>query len=657
MSNNDRKGIFGGRWGLLGIALLFSITACSSESPTAPTPNPGGGGGGGTPPQGATVVVTASNPSPIVSSTSTITATVTLNGQPVPNGTAVEFSTTLGTFTDTADTTTLRTTTNGVATAVLTSQTPGQARVTVRVNNVAETVDVQFRVADQDPDPDGATITSVDPGTAAPAGGQIVTIRGTGFEAPVRVLFGDREATVVSVTATEIRVVVPAVTLGATEQARDVNIVVINNAGNDGEERLVAPSPFRYQIEVLTPLVYGVSPASGPREGNTRVVITGEGFQAPVKVYFGTGGGPGPLDNQVELEVIRVSYGQIEALTPPIWELYGTPDPGTWPDTLQVTLRVQNLGSNTDFVQAQAFRYGPVMAITAISPTQGPATGGTNVTIHGWGFDDPVAVYFGTVAVQPIRVSGSEIVVRTPALSEIGCASLVAPVRVVNVEDGAQATGDAFTFNNPQPRILNVSSDEVTEGSSVQIAVVNAGTPEFSRFRINGRAVTPTVVSTSGDITVFSVVIPTTLDLVDVACGDLTTDGPTPASVSFINSLTGCEVPASELFTILPQPTAVLVATPESLTLTPENQSGTFQLVNIGGGEAATGINISAPAGFTVTPGSVASLSQCAATTIAVSYTPTATAQSGTVTVTSTNAGGEQIAVTGAAAPPADPEE
>ncbi|MGZ5476888.1 MAG: hypothetical protein ACXW29_11950, partial [Thermoanaerobaculia bacterium] len=106
------------------LALLVVFGACKGESPTAPTAGGGTGGGGsvggGTPPVGATITLTVSNANPLVNSTTVVTATVSQNNNPVPNGTAVEFQTTVGVWQDTGLTTTIRTTTNGVATATLT---------------------------------------------------------------------------------------------------------------------------------------------------------------------------------------------------------------------------------------------------------------------------------------------------------------------------------------------------------------------------------------------------------------------------------------------------------------------------------------------------------------------------------------------------------
>src|SRR5205085_2362499 len=90
-------------WVLVLLALLALFAGCKGESsPTAP-PVTGGGSGvptttGGTPATGAAVTLSVSSATPVVGSASTITATVTINGQPAPDGTAVEFSTDIGSF-------------------------------------------------------------------------------------------------------------------------------------------------------------------------------------------------------------------------------------------------------------------------------------------------------------------------------------------------------------------------------------------------------------------------------------------------------------------------------------------------------------------------------------------------------------------------------
>jgi len=175
------------------LAMLVIFAGCKGESPTAPPPSSGGGStpGGGTPATGTVITVSFSNASPVVGSPVTVSAAVTQNNQTVPNGTAVELTTSLGTFSDTGTASTIRTTTNGVATAVLNVTTPGTATVVATINNVAKSNSVTFR-AEQippTPTPTNPTITGVTPTFGKPAGGETVTINGTNFTQPVRVFF------------------------------------------------------------------------------------------------------------------------------------------------------------------------------------------------------------------------------------------------------------------------------------------------------------------------------------------------------------------------------------------------------------------------------------------------------------------------------------
>lgn len=560
---------------LILLALLLTV-GCSSESPTAPPS--GGGGGGTTPPTTVDLGVTVSNATPLVASTATITATVRQGGNNVPNGTAVEFTTTFGTFTDTAANSTIRTTTGGVATATLTSASAGTAVVTVRVGSVSRQVTVTFRT-DGGTGSTRPTITSFTPTTSKPAGGQVVTIRGANFNAPVRVLFGTKEATVVSVTATEIQVIAPSIDLGASQQTKDVTITVISRAGTSDEQSATSTTPFRYELEILTPLIYSISPASGPNEGNTRITIFGEGFQAPTRVFFGTGGAAGgSLTDQVELDVIQVNFGQIIALTPPALGL------GSALRDQQVTVRVLNVLTNKDAVLAAGFRYGPSMQITAVGPTRGSALGGTTVTINGWGFDDPVAVSIGGVAAQPIRVSGTEIVAITSPLAQ-PCDDASGPVRVTNIEDGASAESDdiEFEYIGVDPAIVAVTSP-TTIGQSTTITVVNGGAG-LVRFTLGGQTVIPTGATTNADGSVtYTVVVPSTLTLQTQACvGGVQRQVPTPVDVVFNNITTGCRdtLPGGLLVNPLPRATV----NPQTVTINtvaPASGSGSFSVINTG---------------------------------------------------------------------------
>lgn len=655
------------------VALFLMLAGCSSESPTAPTGGGGGGTGGGgtTPPVGAEVTLSAGNLQPLVSSSSTITAAVRVNGAVAPNGTAVEFTTNLGTFTDTASATSLRTTTDGNASATLTSSTPGVATVTARVNNVSRTIQITFR-ADTTPGPGGGTsptISSFTPDTSRPSGGQLVTIRGTNFEAPVRVLFGTTEATVVSVTPTAIQVIVPSINLGATEQTRSVNVTVINRVGSASEARVVSATPFRYQIEILTPTIYTVAPASGPNEGNTRIVILGEGFQAPVRVFFGTDSPTnGPLENQTELEVLQVNFGQIIALTPPALGL------GFPLQNQQVSIRVLNVAGNKDSVAPRAFRYGPGMRITAVSPTQGPAVGGTTITIDGWGFDDPVTVSVGGVAARVIRVSGSQIVAITGQIAS-PCAGGGGDVIVTNIEDGATASseGSGFIYLAQSPLVSAVSPTSLGRGGVVSVTVANPGTGNV-RFRLGDQVVfsTPSFSTDPLGPTTFSITVPADFVFDREACIVGTATGernvPTRADITFTNVTTNCPDTAEGAVSITPtaeESVCVVPVTPGVASAVPTAQAfgvqaiGTTgtrsqQVCNTGGSAFdITSVTVNGPNApefghNAVVPPNV-TVAAGACSTFNVTFTPTSTgAKTANLSVT-TSVGNLSVALTGSA--------
>ncbi|HEU5163690.1 MAG TPA: IPT/TIG domain-containing protein [Thermoanaerobaculia bacterium] len=584
--------------------LLLVFAACEGESPTEPTRG-GGGGGATTPPQNASIALAVSNPTPLVGSTSTITATVTIASQPVPNGTAVEFSTNLGAFQDTSSNSTVRTTTGGVASAVLTSSAAGTATVTVRVNNVTAVAQITFsQQSTEPPPPDSApAITAISPAQGKPAGGDLVTITGRNFEPPLRVLFGDTPAQIVSSTSTQISVISPPIQLGVSEQAREVTITVITKAGTSGEARATG-GPFRYQLQVLTPTVFHVSPASGSNDGNTRITIIGEGFQSPVKVFFGTGAGSaGGLQNQVEVNVEQVSFSQIIALTPPATGM------GAAFANQQVTVRVMNVGSNTQFTLPDAFRYGPEMRITAVSPTQGSAFESTKVTIEGWGFDDQkVAVTVGGLAAQPIFVSGTKIIVQTALPVVNSCGNFGGAISVTNIEDGTSATAPSqFTFLVPNPAITSVTPNPAAPGSSITITVAGAG-PGPARFRVGDvtLAVSGTPVFSGLDAS-YQVVLPNSFEFNTQTC--VTTLGvegeqfvETPFDVQFQNILSGCEDTFTNGLRITPPDTSCRVP-PATIAVSGTTSYGTLAVgaapktniftVTNNGGQALTLLTVS----------------------------------------------------------------
>lgn len=645
-------------------ALVLLFAACKGESPTAPSP-----GSGGTPtptpqPTGINVVLTASNASPSVDGTVIITATVTQDGQAVPNGTAVEFSTTGGAFDNTTDlTAVIKTTTNGVATVQLTSTVPGPVTVRAIVNNVSRNVLVTFRVDDPDPTPEptAPSITRVEPAIGRPSGSQTIRIIGTNFHAPLRVLFDvglplPVEATIVSSSLTHIDVITPGVNLGAGQQLV-ADIIVLSRAGTATEERALAADVFTFRNEQLQPRFSTASPNSGPVTGGTRVTIFGDGFQAPVQVLFG----------QAEAKVINVDFGQIIVEAPAGRD---TSDTGSGTVVGPVPITIRNIDSQLAVTAAGAFRYVAAVDITNFRPIVGPSTGGTDVVIDGIGFLAPVDVNIAGIRATVLQVTGTRILARTGPLPS-SCANVAGgTVMVTNANNGDHDIhGDAtdeetFTYI-PVPALITAITGPgagTFPGNVVTVSVRDPGVGILGnadiRFSVLDRTLIPTPdrITNGTGIQQFGVALPLTgFNFPTVSCSagvGITGSqlGPVEVPITFLNTTSGCTATG----TVLVQPPAPnpCVAPAEVEVTAPASTSCPgLQLGSVTTGSSAQGdivirnsatapalsLNVtsvsSSNAAFQVSPSSANNITPGTTRNFTVTFAPTAAgAQTATIT-------------------------
>jgi hypothetical protein len=139
-----------------------------------------------------------------------------------------------------------------------------------------------------------------------------------------------------------------------------------------------------------------------------------------------------------------------------------------------------------------AFRYGSQIIITAISPGEGPATGGTLVTVFGQGFDEPVAVSMGDHAQQVISVSRQRDRGAYRADHGYDLRRRERPRRRwTNIETGASATGPCFIYRSPRPIISGISPSSGPQGggTNVTISGVNFASPLTVSFGTNAGTV------------------------------------------------------------------------------------------------------------------------------------------------------------------------
>jgi hypothetical protein len=549
----------------LGLVLGFAF-GCSADDPSSPTappvvPVP--------PAAGINVTVTTSTSTLDVATNSfatlTVRATRADNGQPVPNLTPGRITTTLGTFGSVGGPQELDIElVGGQATVIL---FPGATVGTASVRAAVSTGVAFTSVTVREPGlPDTFFLGSVSPNTGSPQGGETISINGGGFSDPLRVTINGIGAVIQSASGTQIRVTTPrcvTATCFDTGAVTPVDVSVTSNLNEEGQASDTLVSGFSYVNgggSVLIPTIFSVTPSSGPNEGGTQVTINGDGFEAPVAVDFGNTG------NQVSAQVVSVTRTRVVVLSPPATGI-GAPNLNQL-----VAIRVTNQSSGRTTTAASAFRYGVDVEITSIGPGEGPASGGTIVTIYGRGFDEPVAVTLGQHAQQVLSVSGSEIVVRTVPIAVTNCADVTGPTAVVNIETGdGDSNGPNFTYRIPRPLLFNVSpfGGPQSGNTLVSITGANFGSPMIVEFVIGGTAFGGNVQSsTASSISVRSPAIPNTV-LNTETCddnGNPVPPDPTPdpdgerylavsADVRVTDPATGCTATLNGVFSFAPSDT------------------------------------------------------------------------------------------------------
>ncbi len=237
-------------------------------------------------------------------------------------------------------------------------------------------------------------VFAVNPASGSNDGGTRVTITGSGFQAPVQVLFGKGtsassfngvEATVVSVTSTQIVAITPAARgFGQDLTNQVVDILVKNvNSGFSG----IGAQQFTYGSKIQ---ITAMGPGGGPASGGTRVTIDGSGFEGPVAVSFSF---TNP-NVSVAQQVLSVSGSQIVILTSP------APTPTTCPKNGLVpssSVMVTNINTGDTATANIGFNFQlPTPQISSLSPNSGGV--GNTITIHGVDFPSPqnIGVTFGS---------------------------------------------------------------------------------------------------------------------------------------------------------------------------------------------------------------------------------------------------------------------
>ena len=197
------------------------------------------------------------------------------------------------------------------------------------------------------------------------------------------------------------------------------------------------------EVTWQVPTVTGISTTSGPTSGGTSVTITGTGLNVATAVYFGSDPASFTLGTATSLTAVAPA------------EAAGTVD-----------ITVANPGGTRSATSsADQYTYVAAPTVTGISPSEGPASGGTSVTITGSNFASGATVDFGTNAAMNVTVNSSTSLTAT---APAGSGTVDVTVTTVG---GTSATGSAerFIYLTPATVSLAVAPATATPGGPVTV--------------------------------------------------------------------------------------------------------------------------------------------------------------------------------------------
>ncbi|MDP6942592.1 MAG: IPT/TIG domain-containing protein [Myxococcota bacterium] len=213
-------------------------------------------------------------------------------------------------------------------------------------------------------------IANVLPASGPVTGGISVVLHGEGFMDGASVRFGAADAESVDVWSTvSIQAVAPAGLAGTT----DVTVV------NPGGVAATAADAFTYLDEVIDavpPTIEALFPTAGSVDGGTPVEVLGSGFKEGLTVLLG-----GVVIESVAL----MNDTTLQLVTPS----------GTAGPVALTILNTDGLGATKPAAFTYLNEVQAAPALLGISPTSGPQTGGTTVTISGENLSEGGQLYLG----------------------------------------------------------------------------------------------------------------------------------------------------------------------------------------------------------------------------------------------------------------------
>ena len=289
------------------------------------------------------------------------------------------------------------------------------------------------------------TISSISPASGPTSGGTTVTITGSNFTGASSVGFGS--------TAASFRVTGPTTITATSPPGTGTVYVTVTTPGGTS----AAASADRFTFVTPPPTVSSLSPDTGLAAGGTVVTITGSNLTGASSVDFGA----------TPAASFRVTGSTHITATSPA----GT---GT------VNVTVKTPGGTSAVASDDQFTYqAPSPTVYSVSPSQGPTSGGTTVTITGSNFTGASSVGFGSTAAS-FRVTGPTTITAT---SPTRLPGLVYVTVTTPGGKSAPTNFGEFTYSTPMPVVGSLTRRTGPTAGGTIVTITGANFVRGARVR------------------------------------------------------------------------------------------------------------------------------------------------------------------------------
>jgi hypothetical protein len=311
------------------------------------------------------------------------------------------------------------------------------------------------------------TITSLTPSSGPTAGTNSVVIAGTNLTGATAVSFGGTAATSFTVDSGS--------QITATAPAHAAGTVDVSVTGPGGTNANTAADNYTY---VAAPTVTSVSPTSGPTTGGTSVTITGTNLTGATAVNFGaTAATTFTVNNATQITATSPAHA-----------------------AGAVDVTVTTAGGTSATGLGDAFTYVGPPTVTSLTPSSGPAAGGTSVVIAGTGFTGATAVSFGGTAATTFTVDNANQITATAPAHAAGTVDVS-----VTTTGGTSANtaADNYTYV-AAPTVTSVAPSSGTTAGGTSVVITGTGFTGASAVSFGATAATTFTVDSATQITATS---------------------------------------------------------------------------------------------------------------------------------------------------------